>query len=128
MSRILTRRPSPALVVSIIALVVASAGSASALQGGAARAPRLVVGSNTLSGHVRKGGSTTVIEHCPSTPAFAGTRAISGGYEVNSGFVYAIESRIVLPNEYRLTLAYPPQINNENGADFSATIYCAKVK
>jgi hypothetical protein len=66
--------------------------------------------------------------HCPSTASFAGTRAVSGGYTVNSGFVYAIESRVVLPDEYRLTLTYPPALNNENGADFSATVYCAKVK
>jgi hypothetical protein len=128
MSRFVRRRPSPALVVSIIALVVASAGSASALQAGAARAPRLVEGSHTISGHVSKGAATTVIVHCPSTASFAGTRAVSGGYAVDSGFVYAIESRIVLPDEYRLTLTYPPTLNNESGADFSATVYCAKVK
>jgi hypothetical protein len=128
MRKILRRRPSPALVVSIIALVVASAGSASALQGGAARAPKFVVGSYTVSGHVPKDGDATAIVHCPSTSAFAGTRAVSGGYVVNSGFVYAIESRVVLPNEYRLTLSYPPTIYSENGADYSATIYCAKIK
>jgi hypothetical protein len=55
-------------------------------------------------------------------------RSSGGGYVVNSGFVYAIESRVVLPNEYRLTLSYPPTINSENGADYSATIYCAKIK
>src|SRR5438270_13017860 len=125
MKGILTRRPSPALIVSMIALVVATAGSASALQGGTARAPRLVEGSKTVSGHVPKGGASTVIVHCPTTASFAGTRAVSGGYVVDSGFVYAIESRIVLPNEYRLTLTYPPTLNNENGADFSATVYCA---
>jgi hypothetical protein len=115
-------------VVSIIALIVASAGSASALQGGAASAPKLVVGSYTVSGHVPKGGDATAIVRCPSTSAFARTRAVSGGYVVDSGFVYAIESRVILPNEYRLTLSYPPAINSENGADYSATIYCAKIR
>ena len=128
MSRILSRRPSPALIVSIVALVVASAGSASALQAGTARAPHLVEGSKTISGHVPKGGASTVIVHCPSTASFRGTRAVSGGYVVDSGFVYAIESRIILPDEYRLTLTYPPTLNNENGADYSATVYCAGVR
>lgn len=128
MSRILTRRPSPALVVSMIALVVASAGSASAIQGGAARAPRLVEGSFAVHAHVPKGGAGTAIVHCPNTPSFAGTRAVSGGYVTDSGFVYAIESRIILPRTYQVTLSYPPTINNENGADFTAIVYCAGVR
>jgi hypothetical protein len=73
MRRLLGHRPTPALVVSIVALIMAASGTAFAVGGGG---PKLVRASFTVAPHT----SWHKYAHCPS-----GTRATGGGVGALAG-------------------------------------------
>jgi hypothetical protein len=96
MHRILRYRPSPALVVALIALVVASAGSITAIRAGGANSPGAgLAGGNSLPTMIEvreakalpKWGVVDVIAECPEDYL-----VVSGGHIIDSAWAYAVKS------------------------------------
>jgi hypothetical protein len=80
MRSIIRHRPSPALVLSCIALITASVGGAHATSRTASKAPLFVVHKEYAEGTVGTGDVGTIKAHCQK-----GDYAISGGYQTTSG-------------------------------------------
>jgi hypothetical protein len=124
------RRPSPALVIALLALVAATAGSASAVTGRTATAPRLLVGIHGVDTQVPKGGISDVQLVCPQSGQFRGSKAVSGGYTSNGADVYATETTKLDPPRqgWHIVLTYPPSLTGDRYVSAKVFVYCAVIR
>src|SRR5262245_52760603 len=123
MGILLRRRPSPALVVSCVALVVSSAGGAHAMSGAAGKDSVPTIHREYGVGTIGTGDVGTIVARCDR-----GYYAITGGYQTTSGNFLDVVTAAPQANGvgYAVTVAVGSKLGGAAPAHIKVVAVCAR--